>query len=179
MIVFLVSGLWHGAEWTYVLWGGIHGLYQIVGDLLRPVKKKINASLHVKDEAASYKLGQMFITFILTTFAWIFFRADSIKAAKAFLVRMFTRYDWWSLHDGSLYNFGIDRTDYHIIIFAVLLLIVVDILRYVYKKDFGALMMEQNIWFRWVVLVVLIVSTVIYGAYGINYNSAQFIYFQF
>lgn len=179
MIVFLVSGLWHGAQWTYVLWGGIHGLYQIIGDLLKPLKKKINNLLSFDENTASYKLGQIIITFLLTTFAWIFFRAETIKDAFAFLERMFTRFNPWSLHDGNLYNFGIDQTDYHILIFAILLLLIVDLLRYFFKRDFGELLLKQNLWFRWLVLIVLIVSTIIYGAYGINYNAAQFIYFQF
>ncbi len=79
MITFLVSGLWHGADWTYVLWGGIHGMYQIVGELTEGTRRRVNERLSVDTEAESYKLGKILGTFALTTFAWIFFRADTIK----------------------------------------------------------------------------------------------------
>lgn len=179
MVVFLVSGLWHGANWTYVIWGGIHGLYQVVGDALKSVREKVVKILNINTEVGSYKFGRMAGTFLLTTFAWIFFRADTMKDASAFLKRMFTNFNPWSLHDGNLYNFGIDRTDYHVIVVATLILLFVDILRSVKKEDFGEILVKQNLCFRWLVLIALIIATVIFGAYGVNFSTAQFIYFQF
>lgn len=72
MVTFFVSGLWHGASWTYVLWGCIEGAYQVIGELLAPVKKKINQIFNVNDKAFSYKLGQVIITFSLHTLTWLF-----------------------------------------------------------------------------------------------------------
>lgn len=179
MITFLVSGLWHGANWTYVIWGGIHGIYQVVGDLLKPVKEKLVRLFKVDVTASSHKAGKILVTFILTTFAWIFFRADTLSDAGMFFRRMITRPDPWALFDGSLYTFGTDVKDFHIIVVAMLALLLADILRYVKKVDVGEYLYRQNLWFRWIVLFALILMCVIYGAYGINFNSAQFIYFQF
>ncbi len=77
IITFLVSGLWHGANWTYVLWGGLHGLYQVVGEILKPVRNNIHSILGTNTDNFSYKLSCVLKTFILTDFAWIFFRADN------------------------------------------------------------------------------------------------------
>lgn len=67
IIVFLVSGLWHGATWTFIVWGLLHGLYQCIGRLLNK---------HNKDKPASLKIIE---TFILITFSWIFFRSNNIS----------------------------------------------------------------------------------------------------
>lgn len=83
MVTFLASGLWHGASWSFVVWGGLHGLYQIIGYELRGVKDRINEQLHTKTDCLSYKLGQVLVTFCLTDFAWIFFRANSLGDAFA------------------------------------------------------------------------------------------------
>lgn len=178
-ITFLVSGLWHGANWTYIFWGALHGLYQIIGDLLMPVRTKLTEKLKVNAGAESFKFGRILVTFILTTFAWIFFRASSMSEAVCFLKCMFTRPDPWTLFDGSLYNFGVDKIDFHVILIALFVLLIADIIRYKKNEDFGTFMFRQNMWFRWSVLLTLIVFTIVYGAYGETFDSAQFIYFQF
>lgn len=68
MITFLVSGLWHGASWNFIMWGGVHGIYQIAGDMLKPVKQKMQEQLHVNTACMSFHLGKMGITFLLTCF---------------------------------------------------------------------------------------------------------------
>ena len=179
MVTFLVSGLWHGANWTYVIWGAIHGLYQIVGDLLKPVKEKLAEITKANREVGSFRLGKIMITFALTTFAWIFFRADSLKNAFSFLKNLITRPDPWVLSDKSFFNFGIDASDLNIIVISIVILVMFDLVRYIKKVDFGTFIVKQNMWFRWVLLIALIVSTVVYGAYGTDFDSSQFIYFQF
>lgn len=179
MITFLVSGLWHGANWTYVIWGGIHGAYQVIGDMLKPVKQKVSQLMKINTESFSCNFGKALVTFTLTTFAWIFFKAKSLESAILFLKHMFTKPDPWVLFDGSLYKFGIDTKDFHVIAVALIALILVDVLRLLKKSDIGNLLYKENLWFRWVVLFTLIFMCLIYGAYGINFDSSQFIYFQF
>lgn len=69
MIVFLVSGLWHGANWSFVVWGGIHGLYQVIADLLKTSKTKIREKMNIKTDCISWKLLQTVVTFGLVVFA--------------------------------------------------------------------------------------------------------------
>lgn len=72
LITFSISGLWHGAAWTFIIWGAVHGLYQVIGDLLKPVRKKNAELLKLKTDAFSHKLGKILTTFVLVDFAWIF-----------------------------------------------------------------------------------------------------------
>ena len=71
MITFLVSGVWHGAGWTFVAWGLIHGAYQCVGRAMKPLQERLRIPVVVR----------VIITFCLVTFAWIFFRAGSMGEA--------------------------------------------------------------------------------------------------
>ena len=179
MIVFLVSGLWHGANWTFVIWGGVHGLYQIIGQETRCIKDKINKKIQTKTECVSYKLIQMIITFFLVDFAWIFFRADSIGDAAKYIYRIFTKLNLWVLGDGSLYNIGLNQQEIHLLIIAVAILVIVDYIRYKKNQRLDIFLSGQCIWFRWLVIFFLLFSTIIFGVYGPEFDSSQFIYFQF
>lgn len=179
MITFLVSGLWHGAAWNYLVWGGIHGIYRIVGDVTGPMKEKVRKALGVKTEVFSYKFGQVLATFSLTCFAWIFFRAESLEQLTYYMNRMFCRWNPWVLFNGSLFEFGLDRQEVNILFVSILILLLVDLLRLVKNCDLGVFLLKQNLWFRWAVVIMLIVSILVFGEYGVEFNSAQFIYFTF
>lgn len=179
MATFLVSGLWHGASWTYVIWGGLHGLYQIAGDLLKPARTWIVKKCGVRTEAESFRLGQIFGTFCLTAFAWIFFRAGTLRNSFYYIGRMFTRWNPWVLFDQSLYTWGLDVVEFHILAAALAVLLLVDLIRYRKHLDFGRFLQKQNLWFTWLTLTAMVVSILVYGKYGINFDSKQFIYFAF
>ncbi len=179
MITFCVSGLWHGANWTFVAWGAMHGVFQVVGDFTRPFRQKLYEKCQVKTESFSFKLGQVMSTFVLVDLAWIFFRADSIGDAWNYIRRIFVRWDPWSLFDGAIYTLGLDRQEFNILLVSLLILVLVDLLRYFKKQTIEAFLQEQCIWFRWAVIIGLIGAVIVYGIYGIDFDSTQFIYFQF
>ena len=179
MIVFLVSGLWHGAAWKYVAWGGIHGIYRIVEELLSEPYNRVCKAFKVKTACFSYRLLQTMVTFALVTFAWIFFRADTIRDAFRFIKRILTKPTPWLLFNGGLYNLGLDRVEMNILVFALLLLFLVDFVRYAKKQTIDIFLLEQNIWFEWTVIIVLILMLFIFGEYGPSFDAQQFIYFQF
>lgn len=179
MMTFLASGLWHGASWTYVIWGGLHGLYQITGDILRPFKAWLLEKCAVKTDAESFRLGQIMCTFCLTAFAWIFFRAGTLKDSLYYIKCMFTRWNPWVFFDQSLYTWGLDVTEFHILAVALAVLLLVDLIRYRKQMDLGCFLQKQNILFRWLLMIILVVSVLVYGEYGINFDSRQFIYFAF
>ena len=80
MVTFLISGIWHGASWGFVLWGGVHGVYLAASVCYRPWQKKIHRALRV-EKTALLRAWQVAVTFNLVCFAWIFFRADSLGDA--------------------------------------------------------------------------------------------------
>lgn len=178
-VVFLVSGLWHGADWSFVVWGGLHGLYRVAEELLRPKLDSFLSRRKVNTACFSWKLLSALTVFALTAFAWIFFRADSIASAAVYIQRLFTCYDPWILFDGGLGTLGIPVTEFNILIAAVLILIVVDGLRVSKGKKPDELIRSQNEWFRWTVALLLICACVFFNCSGDGISKNQFIYFQF
>ena len=179
MIVFLTSGLWHGANWTYVIWGALHGLWQIIGDITSPAKRKLESRFNVKTNATSYKLVKILITFALTCFAWIFFRADSVEIAFTYIQRLFTCPDPWALTTGLLYSVGLERQEMNILLIAIGTLLFVDIMKRKNNIRFENIADNQNFWVRGLIIFVLIFAVIIFGAYGYSFDAQQFIYFQF
>ena len=179
LITFAASGLWHGANWTFVIWGLLHGIYQIMEKELSPVVQRINVKLHTKTESFGYHFLKVAFTFILVDFAWIFFKADSISQAVGYISRMIHYRDWWALFDQSIYTLGLDAQEFHILFLAVLFLVCVDVLRYVHKETLDVFLQRQCLVFRWGVLLVLLFSCLIFGCYGPGFESAQFVYLQF
>ena len=179
MITFLLSGLWHGAAWTYVAWGMLHGLYRVAGDALKPVRRKIIQLFRVRTDVFSYRLGQVLCTFGLTSFAWIFFRAESMDRAFLYIKNLFCRWNPWVLFDESLYTYGLDRREAGILMAALAVLLLVDLVRYRKGRNLGEALCSQNLVFRWAVMILLAVSVIVYGVYGIDFDSSQFIYFAF
>jgi D-alanyl-lipoteichoic acid acyltransferase DltB (MBOAT superfamily) len=178
-ITFLVSGLWHGANWTFVVWGALHGFYQILGEILKPLRKKVLKVLKVNTNVFSYQFGQILITFFLATIAWIFFRADSITIALIYIKQMFTKWNPWVLFDQSIYNIALDQLEFKILFVAVLALFVIDLLKRVKGITLSEFLLKQNLWFRWTVVIIMLMSILIYGIYGIQFDSSKFIYFDF
>ena len=179
MITFLVSGLWHGANWTFIAWGGIHGMYQVIGGFLAPIKEKFIHKAGIDRQKFSFKLGQCIINFILVDFAWIFFRANTITEAVEYIYRIFAKFNPWALFDGTLYTLGLDRPEMNICIFALVILFIVDVIKYKYKLRIDAFLEKECLWFRWSVIFALIFCVTILGKYGGSYDAQQFIYFQF
>ena len=179
LVTFGVSGLWHGAGWNYMAWGLLHGIYQIIEKVLKPLADSTHKRFHTRTESFGYKFFQTAVTFILVDIAWIFFRADSMHQAVHYVQRMFTCRDWWSLFDQSLYTLGLNVQEIHILAFGVILLLLTDILRYTKRKSIAEFLSGQWIVFRWSVLLVLLFTCIIFGYYGPGFDSTQFIYFQF
>lgn len=178
MLVFLVSGLWHGAAWTFVIWGGLNGLFQVLGSLLAPARKRALAILHVNPQSFGHKLLQTLLTFCLVDLAWIFFRADTVQDAFAILERLFGGWNPWILFDGTLYTLGLNALDFWITAAAIGVLLAVDLL---HRRGvrLRAALLRQSTPVRWAVCYAALFAILIFGSYGPAYQAASFIYLQF
>ena len=179
LVTFLVSGLWHGANFTFIAWGAIHGIFHIIEELLKPIKEKYLNKFNVKTSAFSFLVLEIIITFIIVDLAWIFFRAETIHDALYYIHRIFTRIDLWALFDGTLYNLGLNIFEMNILIIGLFILISFDLVKYIRKKSIFEFLNKQNLYFRWFVMLFLIFYIIIYGKYGVGFDPKQFIYFQF
>lgn len=176
MIVFLISGLWHGSAFTFLIWGGLHGLYQIIGNLTIKPKKLLADKLHIKTEVFSYRLFKVLTTFILVDFAWLFFRANSFTSALL-LIRNSFYFNPWIFTDGSIYKLGLDAKDLSVAFISICIVLMVDLLQR--RKDVRLVLFNQNLIFRWALYIISILVLLIFGVYGPAYSQQQFIYMQF
>ena len=178
MIVFMVSGLWHGAGWKYLIWGGLNGFYQVAGEVLQPFRERMRVRLwHGRGEKIR-RFGRCVVTFALVDFAWMFFRADSTGKALFLCRRMLTEFHLSALAGERLFSFGMNRTEFCFMLLTVLLVFLVDLLHYHGKH---ALDLLQNS--HWAVSTCLcagmLMTVLIFGKYGVNYDEGTFIYFAF
>lgn len=178
LIVFAVSGLWHGASLSFVIWGMLNGLYQVIGEVLLPLRNKAVKIFKLNRDSLGHKLIHVLVTFILIDFSWIFFRAGDASAAFMTIRHLLSTKNPWILVDGSLYNCGLDISNFWLMIYAIGVLLIVDLC-----KSRGIIIREiivkQDIWFRWLSIVVAIITLLVFGIWGSTYDATNFIYFQF
>lgn len=178
LIVFAVSGLWHGASAVFVIWGLLNGIYQVIADIVMNIRR--TALKFVGNEAAHFskRLLQTIGTFLLITFAWLFFRAGELDTAVWMLKNMCSTNNWIILFNGALYELGVERNYMNVLLVSILALFIVDYQKY-HGKDAADLLLRQGWWFRVLVIMLLLFTVLLYGCYGETYDVQQFIYFQF
>lgn len=177
MITFLVSGLWHGASWNFIVWGGLHGSYQIIGDFIKPYKEKFYQKLKINTEPFSFKLGQIVTTFILVNFAWIFFRAPGAGAALSIIHQMFFDLNLGFLLNSSSFLMGLSSRRFLAVIVAILILLVGNLLQT--KINVREALAKQNMIARWGCYYLFIAVILFFSMNESGYEASQFIYFQF
>nr|WP_044913864.1 MBOAT family O-acyltransferase [Butyrivibrio sp. WCE2006] len=177
LIVFILSGLWHGANYTFAIWGLLHGLYQVIGHILMPAREKLCAAFKVETTSFSHRVLKILITFMLVNLAWIFFRVQDFGSA-VYMVTHILKPEPWFITKGTLYNLGLDRTNVLLLFSSIALLIGVDIAN---KK--GIVISEkiknQGIWLRWLIYIAAVTFIVTCGIWGPGYDAAGFIYQNF
>lgn len=178
MIVFLISGLWHGANWSYVVWGGLNGLYQVIGAVFTPLRNKIKEKLHLEKIRLPLTIIYILVTFMLVDFTWIFFRADTIQHAFDVIGSIFHMNDPALLANGTLYDFGLSKSNFVVLGVALIILLMADICKY-HGIKVRRVVLDANIVVRWTIIITGILSILIFGIWGSGYSATNFIYFQF
>jgi D-alanyl-lipoteichoic acid acyltransferase DltB (MBOAT superfamily) len=157
LIVFIVSGLWHGANWTFVIWGFMHGIFLILGTFIKLPRQKFRA--------AGTASAQLF-TFLLVCLSWIFFRANNLHDALTIYKTIF------SMSPGPLFLASPSTFIYSI--FGIFFLLLVEFKQEYYTHSFSILYNQYKL-IRYVGYTVLILIILLIGVF----NGGQFIYFQF
>lgn len=178
MIVFFVSGLWHGTGWKYIIWGGMNGAYQVIGDILGPLRRRLEGCLPRKGKSALYRVFCTVATFLLIDYSHLFFRAESARSALRITGKMFTEFSWSTLTDGSLYTFGLGKYEFWFVLLTIVFLAVVDL---IHDKGYFVLELIQKVHWgvRSCICAALFMAVIIFGIYGVNYDVGTFIYFAF
>lgn len=172
LIVFLVSGLWHGAGLNFIFWGFLHGLSQVFEIMLRPLYEKTFMKMKTYG-SFGYRLAQTILTFSLVSFNWIFFRAENLNRAFAFIKGLFS-YNPYILFTDDLFLYGLNRVNFEIAILSLLVLLVVS-----WQQRTGSLREKidrQPLWLRWTLIFGCLFAVLLYGIYGPGFDAADFIY---
>ncbi len=178
MIVFLVSGLWHGANWTYVIWGGLNGIYQVIEGILTPVKKWFYKRVPALEKGKFMTVPRILVTFLLVDFAWIFFRADSLEHAVDVIYRMFHINQPELLANGTLFDLGLNQQNLIVLAIAIIILLLADVAKYHHIKV-REVILNRNIVLRWFMILAAVLAVLVFGIWGSGYEETNFIYFQF
>ena len=156
LLTMLISGLWHGANWTFVLWGGLHGMFLIVNSAY---------SKFVKHKSLSPKIIRIMTTYFFIVFAWIFFRANNVQDVFTIISKITTEQGHLFLGD------GIPSLVLPILMICILLIKEI-------KDEYQfriSLMHHKNPWIS-IPASALVIAIILLCA---EFNSGQFIYFQF
>ncbi|MBD25269.1 MAG: acyltransferase [Candidatus Marinimicrobia bacterium] len=167
MVIFLVSGLWHGANWTFVIWGGLNGLYQVVHSAIERPRKWISS--HINLPGILTTLMSVLLTFHLVGVAWVFFRASSISNALAVLKRI-----WSSLPQlpGLLTSYNWN-TEFFLSLALIIFLMVVEMLDE--RKPMSKRLADGPAIIRWAFYYTVGFSLLVIGMWG----TQGFVYMNF
>jgi D-alanyl-lipoteichoic acid acyltransferase DltB (MBOAT superfamily) len=172
-IVFMISGLWHGAKWTFVIWGALHGFYLIFTLLTQKWRAKINQRIPFDKVPFLSELT----TFAFVAFAWIFFRANGVRAACYIAKHLFTGvpdlFRKMVQHQPVFENLGLSSFDFTL---SILLVVFLEWIHYTQSKQpISAIFNHKPFYIRWAVYYLFIFVILFLGVF----ENRQFIYFQF
>lgn len=183
MIVFAVSGLWHGSAVAYMVWGLLNGGYQVMSDVFSEIlsRPKVSALKERIMREGKGEFGKNLLrrtgTFLLISFSWLFFRAGYIQNSLI-LIKNMMHFNWTVLFDHSVYSLGVTEEYFRILCYAIMMLFFVDHKKYMGVNVLGKFM-ELDWWIRLPAEMFLLFIILLYGCYGELYDTTQFIYFQF
>ena len=162
-LVFLISGLWHGANWTFIIWGALHGLFMIMGNFTAPLRAKLSNVL------------QQLITFLLVTGAWVFFRANTVGDAMYVFRKLPTAIKEFAgmLQHKMTAELPVTNAKLMLCFAAILVLEVVQAIQK--RTTITTLLARQPRYLRWMIYYAVLFAIAYLGVF----NNKQFIYFQF
>ncbi len=171
-IVFLVSGLWHGAAWTFVLWGALHAAYRVISELTIKPRNKMLARMGLSEDRTAVRTVRRINTFIITSFAWLFFRANSVSDVGILISKLF---DFRLGFAETLEFMGIDLTAIILMLSSFAVLYVMDRLLTYGDKSGASGEITRSARFVFVLWGVALVWLLLLSEDKIS----SFIYFQF
>lgn len=169
-----VSGLWHGAATSFLVWGLLNGIYQVIGSITAPLRARVRSALRLDDNGKLTVLWQMLCVFVLATVAWTFFEAGSVSGAIDVL-RACAGSTLWA---APLSAMGMDKWEFAVAFVSCIVMLIVDILHF--RHGDQAERAAGSPWpLRCLLLLALLFASLIFGSYGTGYDAQSFIYGQF
>ncbi len=179
MVTFLLSGLWHGANWTFVVWGGLNGLLISLGAMTKKTRDAIARSVGLGQTSLARRVMQIAITFSLFVFGLIFFRSTSLGEAWYIITHLFHDIGAWGdkhywREAFSYRSIGLDDAELRIAFFSIVAL---EAVQAVQNRGRIRTMLAKRHWaLRWSLYLLIVWAILSYGMYV---ETQPFIYFQF
>jgi hypothetical protein len=180
-IVFVVSGLWHGASWTFIIWGAIHAFFLIFGLVTKQWRINSLSVVGIAEKSKVNHAMSVTTTFILATFAWILFRSATFHDAVYIITHLTTGFSKLTSISGVKSVFAeVGGNDLIYGVFNVLTGVFVILMLTVLQKKFhynsvSTVVAHKPLILRWGFQILLIVAILLIGVY----EEQEFIYFQF
>ena len=176
IIVWFATGIWHGAAWNYIVWGLLNCLVLLVSQEFNPLYKKFHEKCAFSN-TAFWDGIQILRTFLLMGMIRILDVYRDVPKTFGMVGSIFTTVNWDALGDGSFLKLGMTGADFIVAAVGIILMFTVSVLRG--KGTAQELLGQKTVVLRYGILLFLILSVVVFGAYGIGYDASQFIYNQF
>jgi len=176
LTVFFISGLWHGAGFTFIVWGLLNGLYQIFGEWFAPLRERFAKLLRLGPDSVIRAIAATAVTFALISVAWVFFRAESLRDALYILGTM-SRPAWTAHTNYALGHIGLTLIQLKVVALATVFVFATEWIAG--RVDLPGILYRQNIAVRWFLYQAGVLAVVIFGFYGAQYDAASFAYFKF
>lgn len=177
MTVFLLSGLWHGASWHYIAWGGLNGCYQIVGNVTKNFRKRLYEKLRISEDMYFVKALKTVIAFALIAISWIFFAIPSVTLSFQIIQSMlFPQIS--TLFDGKILALLGDTKQILFLLLEILVFVMIQILRE--KKNVMEMLEKENSMIKMCLYVAVAVCFIFgwFGTFG-SYGNGGFLYANF
>lgn len=179
LVTFVVSGIWHGADWSFVLWGTLFGVWLVVEDTVGKQLGDFHRAHHVPiDHPIADALRKLFV-FVFFCLTLVFFRAANVGLSLQYFNQMFTHI---GVPEGGwhyLSYMGMESKEFFILFVAMMILTVFDSILYFKNMRFDEVVAKMPLLVRWALLIFLFTAIWVMGVYGPEFNSEAFIYFQF
>ena len=179
LIVFLVVGIWHGADWKYVGFGLWNGLIIMVSILLQPVFDIILEKLHINPKAAWYSVFQMLRTFIIVLVGYVFDVAPGINESMNTFKLILTNQSFAQAR-AQISELGLGKKDFIVILVGIIVIFTVSVIQERHPSTTIREMLDKKPFIlRFALIFIGIMAVIVYGIYGSGYNPADFVYMQF
>lgn len=172
LIVFAVSGLWHGAALSFVVWGLLNGLYQVLGSVTAGARSRLRRCIGLREDGRLCALWQTACTFALATAAWVFFKAGSLRAALAVFCAM-------SPQRAGMQGSVLFKNPAELWAAAVFIALCLALDLLSLRFDVPARLARAPRPARWGAALTLLLAVFVFGVYGTGYDAQDFIYFKF
>lgn len=177
MLVWLATGIWHGAAWSFVAWGLTNGVIILLSQEMAPLYKKFHNRFPSLDKKTWYRIFQIMRTFCLMSCIRLFDNYGGVRMTIKQFIHMFTEFKINQVSVKELLELGLTKADYLILAIGVLLMFAVSF--FGRKESVREQISKKPYVVKYVMYVLLAVAVILFGRYGIAYDAQQFIYNQF